>query len=145
MLGGLVVGEGASQSNSAPPTTTFNLPSTVGTGGQEFTDPEEGRADGSGEGASDSPQDQQQDAAAQAEAARQQREQAQLEQISREIRQALNALPQTKILQDSLVLDNTPAGLRIQIVDQERLPMFPPGSSALYEHTQKLCFLSAAS
>lgn len=142
MLGGLVVGEGASQSNSAPPTTTFNLPpSTVGTGGQEFTDPEEGRADGSGEGATDNPQDQQQDAKAQAAAAQQKKEQAQLEKVSREIRQALNAIPQTKILQDSLVLDNTPDGLRIQIVDQDRLPMFPPGSSALYEHTQKLLLL----
>lgn len=138
MLGGLVVGEGASQSNSAPPATDINLPpSTVGSGGQDFTDPQEGRSEKDSDGAAEQQLQQQK----KEENARRQQDQLQLDTVSREIRQALNALPQMKALQESLVIDNTPEGLRIQIVDQDRLPMFPAGSSALYEHTQKLLLL----
>ncbi|NKD84798.1 OmpA family protein [Haematospirillum jordaniae] len=137
MLGGLVVGEGASQSNSAPPATNINLPpSTVGSGGQDFTDPQEGRSEKDQDSSAEQKQQQSKE-----EDARRQREQLQLDTISREIRQALNALPQMKALQDSLIIDNTPEGLRIQLIDQDRLPMFPAGSSALYEHTQKLLLL----
>ena len=43
-----------------------------------------------------------------------------------------------KELDKNLKMDMTPEGLRIQIVDQDGKPMFPSGSAAMYERTQKL-------
>ncbi len=41
-------------------------------------------------------------------------------------------------LAKALKMDMTPEGLRIQIIDQDGKPMFPSGSAAMYERTQKL-------
>jgi chemotaxis protein MotB len=43
----------------------------------------------------------------------------------------------------SLLIDNTPEGLRIQIVDQDRYAMFPLGSAQLYDHTRRMMGLVA--
>jgi chemotaxis protein MotB len=130
MLGGQVIGQGANQSNAGQPTVTVNLPpSTVGSGGQEFTDPQEGLSAEDEEGLSDQELE---------EEAQRKKEDSQLAQAADELRKALNALPASQALADSLLVDNTPEGLRIQIVDQEGLPMFPAGSSAMYDHTRKL-------
>lgn len=129
MLGGQVIGQGASQSSSAQPTVTMNLPpSTIGVGGEEFTDPAEGAAEQDFDGRAER----------EAEAMRQAMEQKQFEQVSQDLRDAIQAVPQLQGLKDSLLVDNTPEGLRIQIVDQEGAPMFPAGSSAMYEHTRAL-------
>jgi chemotaxis protein MotB len=132
MLGGQVIGEGASQSNAGQPTATINLPpSTIGSGGQDFTDPQEGMSDKDEEGAGESDSD----GRAAAEKAA---EEAQLKQTEQALQQAMGSLPDMQKLNTSLLVDNTPEGMRIQIVDQDGLPMFPPGSSAMYEHTRKL-------
>ncbi len=65
-------------------------------------------------------------------------ENAQFQAVEHELEQAIAASPELKGLASSLVIDNTPEGLRIQIIDQDRLPMFPRGSSAMYAHTEKL-------
>ena len=49
-------------------------------------------------------------------------------QAEAEIRQAIQQAPDLRPLQKSLVIDNTPEGLRIQIVDQQKYAMFPVGS-----------------
>ncbi len=54
------------------------------------------------------------------------------------LRQAIRDIPELKELAKSLIIDRTPEGLRIQIVDQEGLSMFPLGSSDMYERTRKL-------
>ena len=41
-------------------------------------------------------------------------------------------------LAKNLLVDITPEGLRIQIVDQEGKPMFPLGSAEMYDYTRKL-------
>ncbi|MGC2854250.1 flagellar motor protein MotB [Novispirillum sp. DQ9] len=130
MLGGQVIGQGASQSSSAQPTITMNLPpSTIGAGGEDFTDPAEGAAEEDFDGRSEK----------QHEAAmREAMEQRQFEQVAQDLRNAVQSVPQLQGLKDSLLVDNTPEGLRIQIVDQEGAPMFPAGSSAMYEHTRAL-------
>ena len=51
--------------------------------------------------------------------------------------------PGLEALAKSLLVDNTPEGLRIQIIDQEGLPMFPRGESEMYPHTAKLLELVA--
>src|SRR3546814_8568027 len=39
---------------------------------------------------------------------------------------------------DSLKIDSVPEGLRIQLIDQERIALFPNGSAAMYEQTRQL-------
>ncbi|MGF1639345.1 MAG: flagellar motor protein MotB [Rhodospirillales bacterium] len=78
-------------------------------------------------------------------AARQGRiEEQQFREAEQQLREALENTPQLKQLVDSLLVDNTPEGLRIQIVDQDRLPMFPRGSAEMYLHTRKILELVAA-
>jgi chemotaxis protein MotB len=130
MLGGQVIGQGASQSSSASPTIAMNLPpSTIGAGGEDFTDPAEGAAEEDFDGRSDKEKEAEM---------REAMEQRQFDQVSQELRQAIQAVPQLQGLKDALLVDNTPEGLRIQIVDQDGAPMFPAGSSAMYEHTRAL-------
>lgn len=45
------------------------------------------------------------------------------------IRQALESTPELQALKDNLLIDMTPEGLRIQIVDQDGKPMFASGSA----------------
>ncbi len=51
---------------------------------------------------------------------------------------AVGRLPEAAVLEQSLIIDDTPEGLRIQIVDQEGLPMFPRGEAGMYTHTHDL-------
>jgi chemotaxis protein MotB len=60
-----------------------------------------------------------------------------------QLRLAIEGAPQLKQLAKSLLVDNTPEGLRVQIIDQERLPMFPRGSAEMYLHTRKILELVA--
>jgi len=45
------------------------------------------------------------------------------------IKQAIESQPELKEFADNLLVDMTPEGLRIQIVDQDGKPMFEPGSA----------------
>jgi chemotaxis protein MotB len=47
-------------------------------------------------------------------------------------------LPELAELSKNLIIDQTPEGLRIQIVDQEGRPMFPPGSAEPYDRAVTL-------
>ena len=60
------------------------------------------------------------------------------EKAEAEIKQAIQETPELQDLQKHLVIDQTPEGLRIQIVDQEGKPMFASGSSRKLETTRKL-------
>ena len=59
------------------------------------------------------------------------------------LRQAIQDVPELKNLADNLLIDRTPDGLRIQIVDQEKRSMFPLGSAQMEEPAQKLMALVA--
>ena len=72
-----------------------------------------------------------------------QREQEQFEAAAQSLRQAIQASPQLQELAEHLLIDNTPEGLRIQLVDQQGKSMFPLGRAELYPHTQKLLELVA--
>lgn len=60
-----------------------------------------------------------------------------------DLRQAIQDIPELRQLAQNLMIDRTPEGLRIQIVDQGRFAMFPLGSAAPAEHTRKLMSLVA--
>src|SRR3546814_9176701 len=51
------------------------------------------------------------------------REQQQFEAVEEQLRQAIQSVPELKELSQNLIIDQTPEGLRIQIVDQERFSM----------------------
>jgi chemotaxis protein MotB len=57
------------------------------------------------------------------------------------LKQAVEQLPELKGLADNLMVDRTPEGLRIQLVDQEKQPMFALGSAELLESAKKLLAL----
>ncbi len=59
------------------------------------------------------------------------------------LRQAIQDVPELKNLADNLLIDRTPEGLRIQIVDQEKRSMFPLGSAQMVDNAQKLLALVA--
>lgn len=65
-------------------------------------------------------------------------EEEQFEKAKAQLEQAIDALPQLQTLKNALMIDNTPEGLRIQLVDSEGLALFPSGSSAPAEHTRRL-------
>lgn len=62
----------------------------------------------------------------------------QFQQAASEIRQAIQSIPELEPLAQSLMIDQTPDGLRIQIVDQDRISMFPGGSAQMYGPTRAL-------
>ena len=59
------------------------------------------------------------------------------------LRQAIQDVPELKNLADNLLIDRTPEGLRIQLVDQDKQSMFPLGSAQLDDAAQKLLSLVA--
>jgi chemotaxis protein MotB len=54
------------------------------------------------------------------------------------IRQAMQEMPDIAALSRQVVMDQTPDGLRIQLVDQDGKPMFAPGSAEPLPYAKKL-------
>ncbi|MHA1563942.1 MAG: flagellar motor protein MotB [Alphaproteobacteria bacterium] len=69
------------------------------------------------------------------------REQEQFEAAQAALHQAMANTPELAGLQDSLLIDLTPEGLRIQFVDQERVSMFASGSAEPNDATRRLADL----
>ena len=54
------------------------------------------------------------------------------------LRQAWREMPEINELSDNIILEETPEGLQIQLVDQEGRSMFSAGSTTPFERTRKL-------
>jgi chemotaxis protein MotB len=65
-------------------------------------------------------------------------EKASFEQAAQQIREAVHADPALADLSKQLAIDMTPDGLRIQIIDEIKLPMFPSGSASPNERARLL-------
>jgi chemotaxis protein MotB len=61
-----------------------------------------------------------------------------LESLLEELRRAIDKSQALKPFKDQLLLDITPEGLRIQIVDQQNRPMFDLGSAKLKDYTTEI-------
>jgi len=72
------------------------------------------------------------------------REKKQFEAVAEELRQAIQKVPELLNMQDSLIIDQTPEGLRIQIVDREGYSMFPRGSARMDPKADELLKLVAS-
>ncbi len=122
MLGGLTVGEGASQSRTGSTSAVILPPPSIGSGGDESTDPSESKEQ------SENDQESQMEA----------REQKEFEQAVTDIKKAISGIPELAPMASSLLIDSTPEGLRIQILDQDKIDMFAPGSANLYPRAREL-------
>ncbi len=65
-------------------------------------------------------------------------EDAQFAKAEAELRQAIQQIPELRDLAQNLIIDRTPEGLRIQLVDQEGYSMFPSGSAKMLPQTAQL-------
>ncbi len=66
------------------------------------------------------------------------RDQAGFARAKAEILAALQLEPGLRGFKDSLLVEEAPEGLRVQLLDREQLPMFPIGSDEMYAHTRRL-------
>ncbi|WP_119422198.1 flagellar motor protein MotB [Desertibaculum subflavum] len=66
------------------------------------------------------------------------REQKAFEDARDQIRQAIQDVPELSDLKRNLIIDMTPEGLRIQLVDQDRQSMFPSGTADMHDRTRLL-------
>jgi len=126
ILGGqTITEEGAASSSTSRDAVTVDLPPPkAGTGGEDNTETQsEGEGDGPG------------DASAEALA---KAEQDQFEKAKEELEETIAGIPQMRQLAESLLIDNSTEGLRIQLVDQDGLAMFPSGGADMYLHTKRL-------
>lgn len=131
ILGGkTITEEGASESSTSRDAVTVDLPPPkAGTGG-------ESEAEDSGDPTSS-------DSSDPTEEQLKRIEEEQFEQAKEELEETIAGIPQMKQLAESLLIDNTPEGLRIQLIDQDGLAMFPSGGADMYLHTRKLIELVA--
>ncbi len=72
------------------------------------------------------------------DAVRERLEQQKFEQVEESLKETIAENPELKDLGENLMIDQTPEGLRIQIVDKDRTSMFPSGSAEMFAHTKKL-------
>ncbi len=66
------------------------------------------------------------------------RDKRRLEELMQELREAISRSQALEPFKDQLLLDITPEGLRIQIVDKQNRPMFDLGSAALMPYTREI-------
>jgi chemotaxis protein MotB len=79
------------------------------------------------------------------EAERRRREQVAFDAAKAAILNALSDTPELVAFTESLIIDDTPEGLRIQIIDREQTAMFPTASAELYDTARQLIGLVARS
>ena len=71
------------------------------------------------------------------------REEKRFEDAKKALEDAVNGSPELQALAKNLMIDETPEGLRIQLVDQDKSPMFPLGSADMADSAKKLMTLVA--
>ena len=95
--------------------------------------PDVGQGDQPQPGKGDKPVD-----LAEAEAAVKAEEQKQFEQLKSDIKNAIEESPELKQLEKNLKIDQTEDGIRIQLLDQEKISMFPSGSAVMDPRSREL-------
>jgi chemotaxis protein MotB len=130
--GGLLGGrtatkKGANKSPSSPTGIVVPLPRKKTKNDKEGV----GKSPNTGKGAGKSPHPAKGDGPAK-------EEEKKLRKAADELRKAIEKSPELKGLTRNLLIETTPQGLRIQLVDRNNVAMFPLGSANLKPHTKKL-------
>lgn len=76
--------------------------------------------------------------AAKAKEALEKAEEESFKKAEAQIRMMLQSSPDLKGLAENIVIDRTDEGLRIQLIDREKVSMFPSGSAAMNENSKAL-------
>nr|WP_298686092.1 flagellar motor protein MotB [uncultured Dongia sp.] len=134
MDGQAQVMETTSGSSSAEVDVEEDGTGATGDGTGEGTEDEQAAAANQGEKPID---------AKEAEAALKAEEQKKFEEVKQQIQQVIAASPDLSGLQDNLKVDQTPEGLRIQLLDKEKESMFSSGSANMDEKSRRLLGLVA--
>lgn len=108
------------------PASTSSVGNGEALGGEKISSPKEKK------------QSEEEKAKAEASKVIRQKEDQMFKEAENMIRQAIQETPDLKELAQNLIIENTPEGLRIQIVDKERYSMFPNGKAEMFDHTKKL-------
>ena len=132
ILGGTAMStEGTRVSSSSPPTVVIELaPPRQRNPAEEDEEVKEGQAAGEGEAQQLAEEELLQQMA--------EREQEEFENAEQALRDAIQDSPGLADLAQNLVIDNTPEGLRIQLVDQEKASMFPSGGATMNDNLKKI-------
>ncbi len=73
-----------------------------------------------------------------AEAAIAKREERRFAEVKKQIEKAIEDAPDLRDLKKNLLIEQTEEGLRIQLLDREKISMFPSGSAVVNEHSRQL-------
>ena len=151
--GQTITSEGAQVSNASPPTTQDVTVPTVGKG-DEGDDDTKGKDEGASEGKATegpdakNPNNQTGTTTAttlskddQAVAMAMKREEEGFKQAEDLLKQAIMSSPELRDFANQIIIDRTPEGLRIQIIDKDKFSMFPSGSAIPYEKARDLLLL----
>jgi len=131
ILGGTTVAvDGAMQDTVSRPTVTMDLPPP--------------KAGSGGEAMQDAPVQSEVNADQAKQKQQKKQEQTQFDKAQESLNDAMKTLPEFQQLAKSLMVENTPEGLRIQLVDQDGLAMFASGQATLFSHTEKIIDLVAS-
>ena len=79
----------------------------------------------------------------QIEEAIKEREKKQFEEVTEKLRKSVQDVPELAGLLENLIIDETPEGLRIQLVDRDERPMFALGGVEPFDYTKQLLTLVA--
>ena len=127
LSGATITSEGTAKSSTSRDSVTVDLPlPKAGTGGE----------DSGGEKEASEMTDEEK-----AEELQRKKEEDQFEEAKKELEKTIERTPELKEMKKSLLIDNTPEGLRIQLLDKEGLPMFPSGGAKMFDHTKRLLAL----
>ena len=67
-----------------------------------------------------------------------QKEAARFEKAEKALKEAIENNPELAEMKEHLIVDTTPEGLRIQVIDKEGKPMFASGSAQMFQKTKTL-------
>jgi chemotaxis protein MotB len=66
------------------------------------------------------------------------KEEEEFKRVEESLREKVNADVELSKLSENLLIERTPEGLRIQIIDQDKIEMFAVGSAQMFDYTQKI-------
>ena len=135
VLGGTVLGQATSRGGGAATFTDKSPPSTPSAPARAKEDGKQSTNTSSASGQTADQQPQSDDHLARmAPSSRDE----QFTSAAESIRQAMQEMPDIAALSRQVIMDQTPEGMRIQLVDQDGKPMFEPGSSEPMPYARKL-------
>ncbi len=138
MGGQTITASGAQISETTPISSDDRTIPTVGRGEEGDEDTRE-KSDGTGEPGAKEPAVKltpEQEAAALSSAIKNEEEH--FKEAESLLKQAIQAAPELRAFANQILVDRTPEGLRIQLIDRDKFSMFPSGGSVPYEAARDL-------